>query len=66
MAVKVDKARCIGCENCAAICATGAIQVQDGKASVTEDKCVGCCACVYDCPMEAITLPEEDLNYGED
>ncbi|MBO5590856.1 MAG: 4Fe-4S binding protein [Acidaminococcaceae bacterium] len=66
MAVNVDKTRCIGCENCAAICAAGAIRVTDGKAFVAEEKCVECCACIYDCPMEAITLPEEDLKHGKD
>ncbi|MER2138687.1 MAG: 4Fe-4S binding protein [Succiniclasticum sp.] len=66
MAVTVEMKRCIGCENCAAICPTGAIQVTDGKASVREDTCVECCACIYDCPMDAITLPREDFNNGKD
>ena len=66
MAVKVEMTRCIGCENCAAICPTGAIQVKSGKASVEDKLCVECCACVYDCPMDAITLPREDFKNGKD
>ncbi|MBR2182449.1 MAG: 4Fe-4S dicluster domain-containing protein [Acidaminococcaceae bacterium] len=66
MAVKVEMTRCIGCENCAAICPTGAIQVEDGKASVKEQDCVECCACIYDCPMDAITLRREDSDNGKD
>jgi len=66
MAVKVDKARCIGCENCAAICPVGAVRIQDGKAEVQDTKCVECCACLYDCPVEAITLPKGDLHNGKE
>ena len=65
MAVTVEISRCIGCENCAAICPTGAIQVRGGKASVKEETCVECGACVYDCPMDAITLPREEIRMAK-
>ena len=66
MAVKIEITRCTGCENCAAICPTGAIRVTGGKASIKGHNCVECGACIYDCPMDAITLPREDFNNGKD
>ena len=65
MAVKINKRICIRCENCAAICPTGAIRVEGGKACVAEAACIECCACMTDCPVEAITLPKEENNNGK-
>jgi electron transfer flavoprotein alpha subunit len=55
MAIIVDKAKCIGCESCVAVCPVGAMTMQEGKAHVDTEKCILCGACVNECPVGAIS-----------
>ncbi len=50
----VDEDLCIGCGDCEAACAYGAMRVED-KARVTAAACNGCGLCVSVCPEEAIS-----------
>ncbi len=51
----VKAKKCIGCGNCAKICAHGApTKGEDGKYSIDEAKCVGCARCIAVCPRDAV------------
>ena len=50
----VKTKKCIGCGNCAKICAHDAPVIVDRKASIDMDKCVGCGRCLALCPVDAI------------
>lgn len=54
--VKIDEAKCEGCEACVGACPTSAISMKDGKAKVSED-CADCGACIDACPTSAISMP---------
>ena len=54
MVVKINEELCTGCGNCADVCPSEAITV-DEKAKVNADECVDCGSCVDECPAEAIT-----------
>jgi NAD-dependent dihydropyrimidine dehydrogenase PreA subunit len=56
MAVKIDAAKCTGCESCAEECPSEAIKVADEKAVVDEEACIDCGICVDTCPAEAISM----------
>lgn len=44
--MKIDKAKCVGCGNCHAVCTMGVIYLdEDGKSVVNEDECVECGTC---------------------
>lgn len=56
----VDPKLCIGCGQCARICAHGAPQkTPDKKAAIDHDKCVGCGRCIGVCPKDAV-MPSMD------
>ena len=46
---------CAGCGACQGVCFVDAIEIEDGKARIT-DQCRGCGRCVEACPNKAITL----------
>ena len=50
----VQTEKCIGCGNCAKICAHDAPKITDRKAAIDVDKCVGCGSCLALCPVDAI------------
>ena len=50
----VKAKKCIGCGNCAKICAHDAPVIVDRKATIDMDKCVGCGRCLALCPVDAI------------
>ncbi|MBE6563580.1 MAG: ferredoxin [Ruminococcaceae bacterium] len=55
--IKIDKDKCNGCGACAAACHEGAIEMIDGKASLTrEDYCDGLGDCLPACPTNAISF----------
>ena len=56
MAIKIDKSKCTGCQNCVEVCPVNAIKMENEKA-VVSDECTECGACVDECPSEAISLP---------
>ena len=58
MAIIIDKDKCIACGACVAVCPTGAISLDTGKAEIDQDKCVACGACIGECPVEAISREE--------
>lgn len=59
MRIYVDIEKCNGCEVCVASCPFGAIEMQEGKAVITE-ACTFCGACVEVCPVEAIIKEEAE------
>lgn len=50
----VERARCIGCGQCAAICPQKTIRLKEGKAQVVPKKCIRCFCCHEICPVQAI------------
>ena len=59
--IKIDKEKCNGCSACAVACHEGAIEMIDGKATLTrEDYCDGLGDCLPACPTGAITFEERE------
>lgn len=58
----VEQDLCIGCGQCAKICAHGAPEFEDKKASINHDKCVGCGRCLGVCPKDAICPASDESN----
>lgn len=55
MAVKIDKAKCIGCGACAAVCPDG-FEMAGGKAKVKNPKAKCAKSAADSCPVKAITI----------
>lgn len=51
---------CLGLGDCTKVCPFGAIEVQDGVATVIHEKCTGCGACAKACPKFVIEILEDD------
>lgn len=59
--IKIDTDKCNGCGACAAACHEGAIEMVDGKATLTrEDYCDGLGDCLPACPVDAIRFEERE------
>jgi ferredoxin len=59
--IKIDEERCNGCGACAAACHEGAIEMKNGKASLTrENYCDGLGDCLPACPASAISFEERE------
>ena len=59
--IKIDREKCNGCGACAEACHEGAIEMIDGKATLTrEDYCDGLGDCLPACPVNAITFEERE------
>ncbi len=59
--IKIDKEKCNGCGACAAACHEGAIEMINGKATLTrEDYCDGLGDCLPACPVDAIGFEERE------
>ena len=56
----VQQKACIGCGNCAKICAHGAPQITDGKCTINHELCVGCGRCLALCPTDAIQADNDE------
>ena len=50
---------CLGCGDCAAVCPTGAICLDDGIARINRELCLGCGACARACPKKIISAAPE-------
>lgn len=59
---QVERALCIGCRQCAHICAHDAPVFDDHKAHIDLDRCVGCGRCISVCPMDAIQPIQKESN----
>lgn len=66
--IKIDQEKCNGCGACAAACHEGAIEMIDGKATLTrEDYCDGLGDCLPACPVNAISFEEREAPaYNEE
>ena len=66
--IKIDQEKCNGCGACAAACHEGAIEMVEGKATLTrEDYCDGLGDCLPACPTNAITFEEREAPaYNEE
>lgn len=66
--IQIDQEACNGCGACAAACHEGAIEMVNGKATLTrEDYCDGLGDCLPACPTGAITFVEREAPaYDED
>ncbi len=53
---EVKAKKCIGCGECAAHCASGAITLVEKKAKVNPEVCVGCGECIVVCPSGAVQI----------
>jgi ferredoxin len=53
----IDRGKCTGCGDCAAVCPSECIEVMDDKAVIEERFCEECGECVDECPEGAISLP---------
>ncbi|MBI5584239.1 MAG: 4Fe-4S binding protein [Deltaproteobacteria bacterium] len=61
--IEIDPERCDGCGLCVPSCAEGAIQILDGKATLTAEKyCDGLGACLGECPNDALHIIERDAE----
>jgi len=65
--INIDKEKCNGCGLCVKACHEGAIQLIDGKATLTrEDYCDGLGMCLLTCPQDALHIEErEALEFNE-
>jgi uncharacterized Fe-S center protein len=48
--------RCKGCGECALVCPSEAITIENEKAVLDRSKCIGCASCVAACPNMAISI----------
>jgi carbon-monoxide dehydrogenase iron sulfur subunit len=51
---------CDQCGECAEVCPTEAIELQDGIYQINDDECIGCLACVEACPHGVMTIKNKD------
>ncbi len=58
--IKIDKEKCVGCNNCIDSCPVNLYTLNDGKAVVSGniEDCVLCRACEATCPVSAIEIIE--------
>ena len=53
---------CIGCGDCAAVCISDAICMENGIARVDSSRCVGCGLCAKTCPKHIISMVPQDTK----
>ena len=55
----INRAKCVGCEQCYLYCPDGVIAIKDGKAVIDYDFCKGCGICAKICKISAIGIEAE-------
>ena len=55
----INRAKCVGCEQCYLYCPDGVIAIKDGKAVIDYDFCKGCGICAKICKIGAIRIEAE-------
>lgn len=54
--ISADQDKCIGCGNCADVCFTKALSIEDGKCVIDQERCRCCGRCVRECGNGAIAI----------
>ena len=61
--IRIDREKCTGCGQCVNACIGGALELIDGKATVTrEDYCDGLGVCLGECPVGALTIEQREAE----
>lgn len=63
--VEIDTTLCVGCGKCVVDCVSGRLVLRDGKA-VYRKRCIRCGHCVAICPVNAVSMPEHDMDDVEE
>jgi len=63
--MRIDREKCIGCQECVDFCPMSCMSEQDGVVVIDQQECVECGVCLRAgvCPTEAIYMPEESMQY---
>ncbi len=56
MPAKVNKEKCIGCEQCIPVCPTEAIIMHKEIAKIDPAECIHCETCIDECASDAISM----------
>ena len=64
--IVINQEKCIGCGQCLNICFSGVLKVEDGKANCVKEECLHCGQCVAICPVNAVSIPEYDMDEVEE
>lgn len=59
---KVDKNKCIACEQCIKDCPVSVISLKEEKADINNAGCIKCGHCIAICPVEAVSSDDYDMN----
>ncbi len=62
MIIVVDKAECVGCEECLHVCPRETIFMENEKAEIVQRRCDKCERCIPVCPVKAIKMVSVQLN----
>jgi Fe-S-cluster-containing hydrogenase component 2 len=62
MIIVVDKAECVGCEECLHACPRETIFMENEKAEIVQRTCDKCERCIPVCPVKAIKTVSIQLN----
>lgn len=63
--VNIKEELCIGCKSCVKDCPGAAIKMEGNKAQIVK-KCIQCGHCVAICPVNAVSIPEYDMEDVEE
>jgi len=62
MIIVVDKAECVGCEECLHVCPVESIVMKAEKAEILQHTCNQCGRCIPVCPVKAIKMISTSLH----